>query len=74
MNTHPTARLYFRISPESLARLDSLWRRRSRPCPDTPAEECPFKSRQEYLSFVISNLNRASPIEWYIFEHWLKKL
>ena len=59
----------FRVSKPTFNDLDSVWRYRTRPDPLDPTKKVRFKSKQEFLNFVVRCCINCPNWVWYLFSN-----
>lgn len=58
-----------RVSIELDEKLNFLWKNRLYPSIDDNKKQVPFKSKNEYVEFILRATNNMSPKVWYIFSN-----
>lgn len=64
-------RVSVRISVSDFKKLEEVWITLKYPDPYNPEKRIPFKSREEFLRFLVRSSLEASPTAWYIYSQIL---
>lgn len=67
-------RLDIRINQELGDRINVHWRERLRPSPDDNQKQIHFKSKVEYIEFVLRNTSNMGNKWWFLFANMFNPL